>query len=192
MIMRSDVSSIVAILKFLSMGESGAIPEKEFKRTIGSIESKIALLEEINRIVAYLRLSCVTMFQFRLENMLTNVLAVFVRRIGRDGFRSKAQTLMEIAEMDDVERKLDTLMILQSIRNSLHNNGIHNNDDLILNIDDNRFVFLKGKPVRCASWRDIVLAIEAVLLIIEKLLKAPIIKEIPEPISDTFAEASEI
>jgi hypothetical protein len=117
--------------------------------------------------------------------MITNILA---RMKGVEVPRQYGQKMSILLKelSSDSDRNVKTLNILQFIRNSLHNNGIHNLAPMTITIDDCSFSFETGVKVSCAGWRHIVLAIEAVLCIVEKILSSPKVKEISAPICDAY------
>jgi hypothetical protein len=126
------------------------------------------------RLSQYMQLSLVAMFQFRIENMITNILARLKKEVPRD-YGQKVMALLKILSLDS-NRNLKIMYILQNIRNSLHNNGIHNNASMSITIEG------------CAGWRHIAVAIEASLLVVEKILCTPIVKGIPPPISGAYVK----
>ena len=134
----------------------------------------------------YLRLALATIFQFRLENMVTNILAQFDKSAAANlGYTKKVETLYDILAQDYVvlkerrERNFKVLMVLPYIRNSLHNNGYHKHEPLSITIYNVQFNFRKNGQVLCAGWKHILIAIEATLNIVEKMLNSPKVKAIP-------------
>jgi hypothetical protein len=116
------------------------------------IYSKDVPLSSIEfRIRQYLRLSLTTMLQFRIENMITNILAVLDKKKAKKKYYMKVESLLNILDLNHKERKMNILNLLQYIRNSLHSGGMHNRDTLDITIDGCRFNFQKGKPVMCAG-----------------------------------------
>lgn len=128
-----------------------------------------------------------TLAHFRVDSLIANIL-VAANLPAPPQFRQKAQAILAVAEIADQNTCFDHLLALTSVRNSLHNNGIHRNADLNVVIGATRFSFVKGLPVQCASWQNILAAIDASISVIELVLKAPTVVALPPPILDKFAD----
>lgn len=184
----SETAMNVMILNILASVEEGTVDPHLFRRMIGHQDTAVSVGHITRRLSHYHRLLWVTMIQFRIENMLVNILAVLDKNKVNRSYHSNAKTLLELLALPDKERNLDKLMVLQNIRNSLHSNGIHNNKTMSITLDGMSFVFEKGKGVSCAGWNHIITAFEAVLIVIGKILSAPQVKSISEPISPEYIE----
>ena len=79
--------------------------------------------------------------------------------------------------------------VLSYMRNSLHNNGINRNKNGNFSINGRDFVFTKDVKVNCASWIDIFIILESILLAINAILMHPRIKAI-HYIPDNFCESN--
>ena len=129
-----------------------------------------------------------TLFHFRLDSLITNVLVAANRSVSPQ-FRQKAQSILALSAVADQAILLDHLLTLTCIRNSLHNNGIHRTADVDVTIGAMRFAFVRGQPVQCASWQHALVSIDAVVSVIDIVLKAARMVALPQPILDDFAEA---
>ena len=186
-ILLSETAMNVMILNILASVNEGLVSEETFRSMIGHQDRSVSLAYIANQLSHYHRLSWVTMIQFRIENMLANILVVLGKKVTRS-YHSNVKALLDLLHLENKERKLDILNVLQNIRNCLHNNGVHNNKSTSIIIDDTPFVFEKGRQVNCAGWEHIIIAFEASLIVLEKILNAPQVKAISEPISDTYVE----
>lgn len=128
------------------------------------------------------------MYQFRIENMITNILAIFNKEKAKGGYYNKVEALLNILELKDKETKLKKLNVLAFVRNSLHSGGVTNRYELDVTIDGFRFYFQKGEKVKYAGWGHIALAMESSLIIINEILHSDKVKSIEEPISASYVE----
>jgi hypothetical protein len=187
-ILLSETALNVMILNILASLNEGTISDKTFRSIVGIHDPGVTSGYIAQKMSNYLRLTLVTMIQFRIENMLVNILAVLDRSKITRHYYSNVKALLDLLGLADKERHLEKLSILQNIRNCLHNNGVHNNREMRIAIDYMPFVFEKGKQVNCAGWEHITTAFEAILIVLDKILSAPQVKAIPEPISTAYIE----
>jgi hypothetical protein len=185
---KTDIAINIMILNPIVGLAQRTIPEAQFRSNIGVIDPNMSIEIITNKISDYLRLSLATIFQFRVENLFANLIAELTqKKVPRD-YLQKASVLLRILALEDSERKLDRLKVLQFIRNSLHNNGYHDNASFSITIDDLNFNFVKGERVRCAGWQHIIVAIEASLLVIEEILNSQQVKSISKPLRTYFVQ----
>lgn len=185
---KHDISTTIVLLNVFNAKATGYMSEPVWLEVFG-IRLKDTPLSQIeSRIVHYLKLSLVTMYQFRMENMITNILANFNKEKATKGYHTKVEALLDKLQLKDKETKLRKLNVLAFIRNSLHSGGIVNKYGLDVTIDGCRFSFEKGKKVKQAGWGHIFLAIESSLVIVNEILQTKDVQDIPEPISSGFIE----
>jgi hypothetical protein len=189
-ILLSETALNVMILNVLASRAEGTIPDDTFRSIIGIHDPTISTGYIANKMASYLRLAMVTMIQFRIENMITNILAVLDKTKVTRSYHINAKTLLDLLNLEDKERHLQKLSVLQNIRNCLHSNGIHNNKNMSIMIDDVPFVFEKGKMVNCSGWEHIIIAFEVTLIVIDKILNAPAVKAVTDTISTAYIEQS--
>lgn len=163
------------------------LPENHFRSLLG-LSSAITTSLAVTKIAEYLRLALPAIFQFRIENMIVNILRVLDQSKVSRGYLKNAKLLLDVLMLPDRQQKLDVLNVLQCIRNSLHSNGIHNNDDMCITIEDCNFSFRRGEFVECASWAHDIVAMNAIVKVIREILRSPKVKAIPEPISSVTIE----
>lgn len=69
------------------------------------------------------------------------------------------------------------LRILQTIRNSLHNNGLHEGNSMTFSLLDRKYAFLNGQPVLCAGWDDLIPLLDSSIDTIGQVLRAERVKK---------------
>lgn len=185
---QSETAINVMILNILVAVNDGVIPVEKFRQIIGLNVPTISLEYATTKMSDYLRLTYVTMHQFRVENMIVNILSALDKTKVNRSFYRNAKALLNLLEIEDGDRQLNKLMVLQNIRNSLHSNGVHNNDDMGITIDDCPFLFVKGDLIKCAGWEHIIIACEASLMVIERILNHPKVRVINGLISTSYFE----
>ncbi len=134
------------------------------------------------------RLGLITLFHFKIDHLITKLLTA----LGEEppwGFRAKARRVLDAAEVHNADDGLAVLLTITSIRNSLHNNGIHRNASLTVNLHGMDFHFEEGKPVQCATWGHLLAAMDSSVDVLTGILNAEPIQELSQPILDEYAEA---
>lgn len=149
---KHDISGNIVFLNMFMAKETGYMSEAEWTSVFG-IQSKDTSLPVIERrIHHFLQLSLVTLYQFRIENLITTILAVFDKEKPKDaGYYNKVKALLDILELKDKETKLKKMNVLAFVRNSLHSGGVINRYELDVTIDGFRFNFKKGEKVKYAG-----------------------------------------
>ena len=80
---KSDISINIVLLNVLVVKENGGMNEEQWLKMLGIYSKDVPLPVIETRIRQYLKLSFITMFQFRIENMITNILAVLDKEKAR-------------------------------------------------------------------------------------------------------------
>src|SRR5438876_7744372 len=83
---KSDISTNIVLLNIFVAEENGGMNEEQWLEVFGIYSKGMPLAEIETRIRHYLQLSLVTMFQFRMENAITNILAIFDKEKARKGY----------------------------------------------------------------------------------------------------------
>lgn len=185
---KGDISTNIALLNIFVAKENGGINEQQWLKLLGIYSRGLPLQEIENTIRLYLQISLVVMFQFRIEAMITAILAKLDEKKARDGYYNKVESLLNILELECKETKLKKLNVLAFMRNSLHSGGVTNRYELDVTIDGFRFHFPKGKKVKYFGWGHITLAVESALIIINEILHSEKVKALEEPISAMYIE----
>lgn len=187
---KHDISTNIVFLNVFMAKETGYMSEAEWIKVFG-IQSKDTSLPVIERRIRhFLQLSLVTLYQFRIENLITNILAILDKERAKDaGYYNKVKALLDILGLKYKDTKLKKLNVLAFVRNSLHSGGVTNRYELDVTIDGYRFNFRKGEKVKYAGWGHIALAMESSLVIINEILHSDKVKAIPEPISTMYIDA---
>ncbi|AIF84157.1 hypothetical protein NTE_02102 [Candidatus Nitrososphaera evergladensis SR1] len=128
------------------------------------------------------------MIQFRIENLIVNILDCLDGKKVTRSYLKNAETLLSLITVQDKTECLNILKVLQHIRNSLHSNGVHNNATMSISINGCEFDFRNGQKVQSASWSHIIVALAATFEVLEKILSSSEVKAIPQPIRDHYIE----
>lgn len=151
--------------------------DQDFIHKVGIIEVK-----ELHRIKEWMwkpiRVGFITHVNFRLENLLRNILfKICPITYERIRFTSILDKLYDQGLLS--EKGEPKLRVLSIIRNSMHNNGIHKGEtELNIDLDGICFNFYKDRLVKNASWFHILVALNKVIIILEKLLLSPKISKL--------------
>jgi hypothetical protein len=164
--------------------KEGVFNEAGFLRSVGSGVNK----EQTEMIMFdHLRLGFITLTHFKIDNLFHNILKYLNALPGKTGYWKLTDEILGQCSILKTGTEKNILTAFAYLRNSLHNNGIHRNDDLELEIDQIKFKFIKDSPVECASWEHIVVLLKANVDVLEKVLLSPKIINIKTEIKDDFA-----
>lgn len=150
--------------------------------------SKLSLERTAPIMLNQIRLGLVIFFHFKLENILGSLLS----KIAAKKPNSIGETFRELCKeigLSDAQKKFETIIkAFSSIRNSLHNNGIHNKEPFSVKVGKFDYEFVKGGVVQCASLDHCITLIQAITDIVESILVSDKIKEIKGIVPDTYAD----
>ncbi len=164
----------------------------------GDLETKEKALFDI---IHSINTSTILLFQFQVENLLQNLW----RELGQEENRSfinLSRSMLQHLQIPDEDELLKRIKTLAYIRNSLHNNGIHNGPNLSYDIKSTlkkngsstkieaSYNFEHTKPVTCCGPFHIVGIISEIVEIVSLFLNNQAIKSIDGPIEDRFAWAN--
>lgn len=134
----------------------------------------------------YLRKSLPINVHFKIENLFSNIL-MHKNKKRKRGFAHISKAILELAGIR-CDRPKNILTALASVRNSFHSNGMHENDCLSVKIGGISFKFIKGEPVKCASWDHILVLIREIISILDCILFLGNVKIVKAEIQDRFAQ----
>ena len=149
--------------------------------------SNLSLERTANIMLNQIRLGLVIFFHFKLENLLGSLL----NKISSKKLNSLGMTFEDLSKetgLSDISKKAGIIKAFSSIRNSLHNNGIHNKPSFSVKVGKFDYEFSEGGVVQCASLDHCITLIQVITDIIEDILVSDKIKEIKEIVPDTYAE----
>ena len=149
--------------------------------------SNISLEKTANIMLNQIRLGLVIFFHFKLENLLGSLLST----ISNKKLKGLGMTFNELAKeigLSDISQKTEIIKAFSSIRNSLHNNGIHNHASFSVNVGALKYEFIQGGVVQCSSLDHSINIIQVITDIIDEILESEQIKDIKDIIPDTFAD----
>jgi hypothetical protein len=133
----------------------------------------------------FIKLSWCVHFQFQIENLFQNLLG----RLGekpRRGYWNVSRKIVDTLSLPYSDRSHRKLNILALVRNSLHNNGTHLQQDFQIQVDRVKFRFKKGNIVRCAYWDHIAHVWLHVLPILKNIYYHPRVRSISGTLPANF------
>ena len=176
------LSALMRMSVLVSLDE-GVITEEKIREVfrIWSGDLRSVLNEEMK----VTRIAFVTLFQFQVENLFKILLSQLDNQPIPRKYHPIVDRLLKILDFDN-DDKLDKLEILAYVRNCLHSNGIHSNDDRTFVIDDYVFEFVKGKSFEKAHWGEIHYMTNSAFEVIKGILESDRVKQIPQPLPDQY------
>lgn len=135
---------------------------------ISGLDDLSSLLGDLNH---NSKCAFVTMAQFALENSVALTLKAMPVS-GSNKFYKRVESLLNVAGYSTSGHEFNVLMVPQSIRNSLHANGIHCGAAKSANIGGAQYTFVPGQRVNCASWSHIFHALSACLDIYSQIFSS--------------------
>jgi hypothetical protein len=129
---------------------------KEFILKLFGVQSSCDLQKLLQDFNKNAKCSFITGVQFALENCIGRIIEDKTGQKAPVKFKDKCQKIMKLAGISDKRKlKLNRLMLLAYIRNSLHSGGIHRWGSLKRKVKGISYTLKKGKTVDCASWSHI-------------------------------------
>ena len=171
-------------LKALSQEKYGANWDEEYRKLIGT---GLTSGQAEDLMLDYLRNTLATKVHFKIENLFNNILKALSANPSKRGFWYTSNAMLEQAGVSTIGPEKNALIVLANLRNSFHTNGMHNNDSLSVDIDGIRFEFYKGKQVKCASWKHIIVIIRSNITVLETVLFSDKVANLKNEIPDAFA-----
>jgi len=129
----------------------------------------------------------VIFFHFNLENLL----GCLLNKISNIKLQDRGSTFTRLSQeigLNDISENTKIIKAFSSIRNSLHNNGIHSHASFSVKVGKLNYKFTKEGVVQCASLDHSINLIQVVKDIIDEIIESKKIKGITELIPDTYAE----
>lgn len=149
--------------------------------------SKLSLDKTAKIMLNQIRLGLVIFFHFKLENLLGTLLTA----ISNKKCNSIVQTFTELSNeigISDIDKKVKIIKSFSSIRNSLHNNGIHNHKSFSVKVGALHYEFIEDGVVQCASLSHSINLIQAITGLIDEILNTEKVRSHKEMIHDTYAD----
>jgi hypothetical protein len=174
-------------LKALAKEKYGDNWDEEYRKLIGT---GLTTGQAEDLMLDYLRNTLTTKVHFKIENLFNNILKALSASPSKRGFWNISDVMLQRVGIPATGAEKNILTVLANLRNSFHANGMHNNDSLSVDIDGIRFEFCKGKQVKCASWKHIIVAIQANISVLETILFANKVSNLKSEIPDDFAMAN--
>ena len=177
-------------LNFLDSWVIGGVQQKYFiRRLIGLLDDNMSqdVLRGWDKIS---KLSFVLLCQFQIENCVSTLNKSLSLK-SRGGFYNEAEALILFLSLP--KRCLKMLNVPALIRNTLHNNGIHNSSNqqkFCIIIRSVNYSFSPGRHISCATWEHIAHVLENSVVVLERIFNHKKIKALNSPIiSDATKES---
>ena len=179
--------SALMSLKGLSKEKYRDTWDAEYRNLLGTALSS-GQAEDL--MLDYLRNTLTTKVHFKIENLFTNILKALSASPNRNGFWHIGDAILQQANIPTQGPEKNALTVLANLRNSFHSNGMHNKDSLSVDINGIMFEFCKGKRVECASWKHIVVIVQANISVLACILFSNNVSHVRSEIQDDFAEGN--
>lgn len=151
--------------------------------------SKISLKKTADIMLSHIKLSLIVFFHFKLENLLSSlVMKLKNKKVTSLGLLFKE--LVPYLDLSDVPRKSEIIKAFSSIRNSLHNNGIHNKTSFSIQCGRFNYEFIENEVVQCSSLEHCINILNEVTDIIYEIINSDKVLSEKDIIPDAFAEWS--
>lgn len=161
-------------------------PEEDVRALLGVATGSVQVAAD--DLEKFMRVGLVTLTQFQIENLMANM----VRALGSSPRRQYAALVDQVLTDlygHDTERARTSLLVPAWIRNTLHNNGIHNGPDARVQVHGHRFRFRSRRRFSQAGWGEVIHALRAELRTVERLLLSRSARQIIVPVVDRYAVA---
>jgi hypothetical protein len=186
------ITSNLFIMNFVTKVAHGQISGDEFRRIVNLESGDIG--KALSDIFTTAKMNLLPLVQFQIENMLRNILVHIDPTTNLKGYYKICKTLLDRVSISNKADKLVSLQIPAYIRNSLHSNGVHENEfhspSVSYFIQGVEFKFEHEKNINCAGTGHIYLALDNAFDVVDEMLGTSEIKLITTEIRDKFAWAN--
>ncbi len=172
---------------WLSTYHSIAESNQDESMVLKYARSNLSLERTAKTMIDQLRFGLVICIHFKIENFLGCLLNAISSKNNASLGITFNNLSMEIG-LSNISEKAKLIKAFSSIRNSFHNNGIHNKSSFSVKSGEFDYEFSEGGVVQCASLDHCITLIRVITDIIEEIILSDKIKEIKEIIPDTYAE----
>jgi len=148
--------------------------------------SSLPLKETSRLMMNQLRLGAALLFHFKLENLFDCLYLKLSKKKIPISVLDKFKEISKIIELENTDRLLEIIKAFLSIRNTLHNNGIHNRATFLLIVSGTKYLFENGKVAQCCSLPHIITLFNEILGILEAIFENKKIVEIKGFIPDAY------
>lgn len=149
--------------------------------------SNLSLAKTSDVMITQIKLALVVLTHLKLEIFFGVLLHEITEKKYQDILKTFSELCREIG-IKDVVTYTDFIKAFSSMRNALHNNGIHNKESFSIKLDDYTYKFIRDCVTECNSMDHIIKIIRYIILITGEIIETPKIKGMNEIIHDTFAD----
>lgn len=147
--------------------------------TSQSVESAGKILQKTGK------LSLLLLGQFQVENALRNICREISPSPVPRKFFTVAKTVID--QLGLPPDRMNALVTPAELRNSLHANGIHQNQAKTITLGMVTYEFTPNQPVRCSDWEHIANALEHSVGVLAEVFLHPRVPALADPIMDQYA-----
>ncbi len=179
--------SVLSCGFWLSTYHSIAENHQDESMVLKYARSNLSLEKTVDIMLNQIRLGLVIFFHFKLENLLGSLL----NKISNKKLRGLGRIFTELSQeigISEISEKAEIIKAFSSIRNSLHNNGIHTHPSFSIEVKGINYEFIEDGVAQCASLNHSINLIQVITDIIEEVLESEKVKIIKEIIPDSYAE----
>jgi hypothetical protein len=180
---KDDIANTIAFLNVLMHFGEHPEDEQTFRILTGAADTGLSMQKAMERMGEHLKRSMVTMIQFRLDNMVRNVLDSMKKGLAGKSYTNNIDTLLRFLQLPDSDRKNQILRVLQYMRNTYHNNGTHLlGKPINVQIENYSFIFDKNSSIDCASWAHVMVAMKATFEVVGEILNSAQVRALAWPV----------
>jgi hypothetical protein len=136
----------------------------------------------------FLRDALLTLVHFAIDAAFQNILRAVGKHIPTMPFGRQVDEILKLAALGaDEANAREPLNVLTWIRNTIHNNGIHDKAKQVRVLGSKTYEFDTGMPIRCADFDLTINLLEFVIDALSLIFQAPSVAGLPKPIPDRYA-----
>jgi len=180
--------SIISRLNIILALNNRTIPESTVRQLIGLETGDIKIPMEAD--LTFTRLSYTAIFNFQIENLLKNILAILEKKNPPQSFYRILEKILKILSIVNSEEKFDILYSMALMRNCLHSNGIHTQETKHIKIKGHEMNFVEGQSYEGGNLDEIHFVANEMLDVLEEILDHEKVKNLDIPLPKQFTPKS--
>lgn len=175
------------IYNILAFCEKGLLNSQNSKALFGFDINDPDYVFLLQNTANYEKIFFAVLVNFNIENFLKIILQQVQNKNPPNGFYVITKQLLTELQIPDLDEKLNILNTLARIRNALHSHGVHTQENISsYTIGTQTFEFIKNQEINCATWDHILLALEAVINIVDEIVQHPKVNSLKNTIHWQF------
>ncbi len=134
----------------------------------------------------YVRRTIIMMLHFQIDNLFNNIIKALNIVQNNNNFKTLIGTLRGEIQGTDEDYKI--LLAFSYMRNCFHNNGIHNNSNFSIEVNNETFEFIKGKNFPYSIDKILIISEASINVVCKWLLSEKLMNELNREIIDPGAQ----